>query len=92
MVDLLEEDFDSYDLLPIFTAQEWHHILWYSALNYDGLGPHELIKKCVFYDYISESLWLHNYTVEWFWINEIKQHDKQRSYKQIMILEIVVEA
>ena len=56
MVDLLEEDFDSYDLLPIFTAQEWHHILWYSALNYDGLGPHELIKKCVFYDYISESL------------------------------------
>lgn len=61
MVDLLEEDFDSYDLLPVFRTQ----------LYYDGLWPHELIKNCVFYDYISKSLWLHNYTVEWFWINEI---------------------
>lgn len=88
MADLLEEDFDSYDLLPI-GAQEEYHIFWCSALNYNGLWPqrfHELIKKHIFYDYISKSLKLHNYTVEWFWINKIKQQDKQRSNKQIMIL------
>lgn len=91
MVDLLEEDFDSRDLLPIWATQEWHRIFWCSALNYNGLWPqcfHELIKKRIFYDYISKSLRLHNYTVEWFWINKIKQQDKQRSNKEIMILQI----
>ncbi len=88
MVDLLEEDFDNYDLLPIW-AQEERCIFWCSALNYNGLRPqrfHELIKKQIFYDYISKSFRLHTYTVEWFWINKIKQQDKQRSNKQILIL------
>lgn len=91
MVDLWEEEF----WLLWSTSHLSHRVVaWYFfgvhlkiTITFDHSVFHQLIKSTFFHDCISNSRRLHNYTVEWFWINKVKQ-DKQRSNKQNIILQL----